>query len=110
MTSHDHHTHGHEVTIDQSYRIGIVLNLVYVAAEVWGGFKYSSLALLSDAGHNLIDVLGLIISLLAFRFMHIKGNNRYTYGYRKASILASLLNSLLLLMTVAFIVIEAFER
>src|SRR5690606_12273269 len=69
-----------------------------------------SLSVLSDAGHNLADVGTLALSLLAFRLMKVKSNNRYTYGYRKTTILVALFNSMLLLLTIGAIVYGAIDR
>ncbi|HZW71705.1 MAG TPA: cation diffusion facilitator family transporter, partial [Hanamia sp.] len=74
------------------------------------GFSIDSLSLLSDAGHNLADVGSLALSLLAFRMLKIKPNNKYTYGYRKTTILASLVNGVILLISVGAIVYAAFQR
>jgi cobalt-zinc-cadmium efflux system protein len=65
---------------------------------------------LSDAGHNLADVGSLGLSLLAFRLLKIKSNNKYTYGYRKTTIVAALFNALILLISIAAIAYEAFQR
>lgn len=90
--------------------LGVVLNSVYVLVEALVGFLLHSLALVADAGHNLMDVLSLIISLLAFRLLRLSPNDRYTYGYRKTTILASLFNAVILLITVGAIGIEAIRR
>ena len=110
---HDHaHDHHNPVltSVNKAFVIGIVLNVAFVIIELLAGYYYSSLALLSDAGHNLTDVSGLLISLVAFKLTKVKSNERYTYGYKKAWILASLLNAILLLATVGIIVWEGFMR
>src|SRR5918993_568277 len=87
--SHDHH-HGHSLNITQvnkSLIAGILLNIVFVLVEFAAGFFSGSLALISDAGHNLSDVASLALALLAFRLLKSKSTEKYTYGYRKASIL-----------------------
>lgn len=86
------------------------MNLGFVVIEFVVGFFTDSLALLSDAGHNLSDVASLALSLLAFRLARIKPNSRYTYGYRKSTILISLLNALILLLAVGAIGYEAVRR
>ncbi len=108
---HDHHHHDHEVTnVNQAFIIGIALNLLFVIIEFGVGIKFSALSLLSDAGHNLADVSALFISLLAFKLMKVSGKNNYTYGYKKTSILASLLNAIILLFTVGSIIWQGIER
>ena len=66
--------------------------------------------LLSDAGHNLSDVVSLVLALLAFRLAKVKANERYTYGYKKSTILVSLLNAVILLVAVGAIVIESIHK
>ena len=69
-----------------------------------------SLSLLSDAGHNLSDVFSLLLVLIAFRLAKVQRNERYTYGYRKSTILISLLNAVILLVAVGAIVIESIHK
>jgi len=110
---HDHHHHHHSVDISNVSRalvMGIILNLTFVAVEFGAGFISDSLALLSDAGHNLSDVAGLALSLVAFRLLKFKPTQKFTYGYRKASILASLLNAVILLIAVGSIGFESIQR
>jgi cobalt-zinc-cadmium efflux system protein len=112
--SHNH-THSHalpsgSVNLNRAFIWGIVMNLGFVVIEFVIGFLTDSLALISDAGHNLSDVASLALSLLAFRLARIKPNTRYTYGYRKSTILISLLNALILLLAVGAIGYEAIRR
>lgn len=109
---HDH-AHSHEVTIStvgKGLVIGIVLNLVFVFIEAGAGFWKNSLALLADAGHNLFDVASLALALLAFRLAKVKPNDRFTYGYRKTTILVALLNAVILLVAIGGIGFGAFQR
>ena len=110
---HDHHHH-HTVTdlsaLNRAFYIGIGLNLLYTLIEFVVGFKVNSLALISDASHNLSDVASLVISLIGMKLAHHAATQLYTYGYKKASILASLINAVLLMYIVIKIFIEAFER
>ncbi len=112
--SHDgHHHHNHTVhaeDVNMAFVIGIILNFSFVIIEVIVGIAIHSLSLLSDAGHNLADVGMLALSLLAFRMMKIKSNERYTYGYKKTSVFVALLNSVILLISIGAIVYEAFHR
>lgn len=109
--SHHHHDHSHTVTkINTAFVIGISLNLLFVIVQVIYGLRIRSLSLLSDAGHNFADVGSLAISLLAFRLMKVKSNKRYTYGYKKASVLTALLNAVILLVSLGAILYEAVFR
>lgn len=97
-------------SLNKAFIIGIVLNLAFVVIEFAAGFWFDSLALLSDAGHNLSDVVSLVLALLAFRLAKVKANERYTYGYKKSTILVSLLNAVILLVAVGAIVIESIHK
>ncbi|QOG01156.1 cation diffusion facilitator family transporter [Flavobacterium sp. MDT1-60] len=111
---HSHnHSHSHNVVpanINKAFVIGIILNLLYVIIQVVIGFRINSLSLLSDAGHNFLDVAGLGLSMIAFKLMQSKTTEKYTYGYRKASILISLLNAVILLISIGAIGYEAIFR
>jgi cobalt-zinc-cadmium efflux system protein len=110
---HDHHHHAHTLDITQvnkSLVAGILLNLTFVVVEFGAGFFSNSLALISDAGHNLSDVASLALALLAFRLLKSKPTEKFTYGYRKASILISLLNAVVLLIAVGSIGYESVQR
>ena len=110
--SHAHHHHGpsHAIKPNRAFIIGIILNLGYVVLEVVYGVLNHSLALLTDAGHNLGDVAGLGLSLLAFGLAKVKATDVYTYGYKKTTILAALLNSMILMIGVGIIGYEAIIR
>ena len=97
--SHEHHhEHVHELTsLNKSFIIGITLNILFVLVEFGIGFYYDSLGLLSDAGHNLGDVASLVLAMLAFQLAKVHPNSRYTYGYKKSTVLVSLLNAVILL-------------
>lgn len=92
--------HTHEHTGQQGYgkafAIGIGLNILFVAVEIFYGIVANSSALLADAGHNASDVLSLVFAWAAIRLAFIKPKGKYTYGLRKTTILVSLLNALLL--------------
>ena len=109
---HDH-THHHEIVltkVNTAFVVGIILNLAFVVIEAMVGILIDSLSVLSDAGHNLADVGTLALSLLAFKLMKVKSTNKYTYGYKKTTILVALFNSVLLLLTIGAIVYGAVER
>ena len=110
--AHEHHHHHPALTYDQTtgrnFILGIVLNLAFVLVEA--GLWLGSLALLSDAGHNLSDVFSLLLALLAFRMMRIQPSQKYTYGYKRMTILVSLVNALLLFVAVAAILWSSVEK
>lgn len=112
--AHEHHHHHPALTYDQTtgrnFILGIVLNLAFVLVEAGAGLWLGSLALLSDAGHNLSDVFSLLLALLAFRMMRIQPSQKYTYGYKRMTILVSLANALLLFVAVAAILWSSVEK
>ena len=106
-----HHDHHHEITsLNKAFVIGITLNLAFVVAEFLAGFWYDSLGLLSDAGHNLGDVASLVLAMLAFRLAKVHPTASYTYGYKKSTVLVSLLNAVILLIAVGIIVAESVGK
>lgn len=112
--SHQHHDHSHHhiepTNINRAFIIGIVLNSIFVIIEFIAGIYYDSMALVSDAGHNLVDVISLILALVAFKMATISANNKLTYGYRKTTILASLTNSVILFIAIGMIIKETIDR
>ncbi|MGL4301879.1 MAG: cation diffusion facilitator family transporter [Sphingomonas sp.] len=108
---HDHAGHSHApADFGRAFAIGTVLNIGFVLVEAGYGFAVGSMALLADAGHNLSDVLGLLIAWGAATVAKRKPSGRYTYGLRSSSILAALLNALFLLVAISVIAIEAIRR
>lgn len=110
--AHEHHHH-HEHTIsslNRAFIVGIALNVAFVAVEFTVGILYGSMGLLSDAGHNLSDVASLLLAMLAFRLAQAHATPQYTYGYKKSTVLISLLNSVILLIAVGVIVAESIQR
>ena len=97
-------------TKGSAFALGIVLNLGFVAAEVIYGLAANSLALLSDAGHNLSDVLALALAWGAARLSTVAPTTRRTYGWGRSSILAALINATVLLVVVGGISWEAVQR
>ncbi|WP_152053956.1 cation diffusion facilitator family transporter [Tautonia marina] len=93
-----------------AFGLGVVLNLVYIAVETGYGFWANSLALLADAGHNLTDVLGLLMAWAGYAMARIPPTERHTYGWRGSTILAALFNGLILLAAVGAITWEAIRR
>ncbi len=111
--SHAGHDHGHGHGPDsfgRAFAIGIALNLVFVVVEAIYGFTANSMALLADAGHNLSDVLGLVVAYVGAILVKRRPSPRFTYGLKKSSILAALINALLLLVAVGGIIAEAIRR
>ena len=110
----EHHHHHHHVAPTQSlsgiFILSIILNGLFVLIEAGVGLWQDSLSLLSDAGHNLSDVFSLVLVLIAFRLAKAQRNERYTYGYRKSTVLISLLNAVILLVAVGAIVIESIHK
>jgi len=110
--SHEHH-HGHHhapINYGRAFAVGVALNVLFVAVEAGFGFYAKSLALLADAGHNLSDVLGLLLAWGAMLLSQRRPTARHTYGLRRSSILAALANALLLLLAVGAIAWEALQR
>ena len=122
---HDHHDHdrnhaghahgpgGHNhapANFGKAFLIGIALNTGFVFAEAFYGYVSNSMALLADAGHNLSDVLGLVVAWVATILSKRAPSPRYTYGLRATSILAALFNAVFLLIAVGAIGWEAIQR
>ncbi|TXC65123.1 cation transporter [Piscinibacter aquaticus] len=118
---HDHHGHGHAhgpahghshapASFDRAFAIGIALNAGFVAVEAFYGWKAGSLALLADAGHNLGDVVGLVLAWAGAAAGRLRANDRHTYGFKRASILAAFANALLLLVAMGSLAWEAVDR
>jgi len=108
------HTHSHfgEIARQTSTRLAIalVITLAFVAVEAAAGWYANSLALLSDAGHNLTDVFALALSWVAIWLSQRPSSARHTYGFHRAGILAALINSLTLILMAVWIFYEAYQR
>jgi cobalt-zinc-cadmium efflux system protein len=105
------HAHDHSRTPhNRAFAFGVSLNLVFICVEVVAGITGGSLALLADAGHNATDVLSLLLAWGASALATRTPNHRRTYGFRRATILAALANSLLIMGAVGVIVWEAAHR
>ena len=113
---HDHHNHGHHhhhpapSNYNRAFLIGLILNVAIVVLQVIFGLISNSLALLADAGHNLSDVLGLVIAWVASWLVRRRPTARYTYGLRRSSILAALVNACLIMIVLGAIAVEAIHR
>jgi cobalt-zinc-cadmium efflux system protein len=106
---HGGHSHG-PLTFDRAFAIGITLNILFVVVEFGLGFVSHSIALMADAGHNLSDVLGLCVAWAGATLARRMPSKRFTYGLKASTILAALINALLLLMAMGAIVFEAVTR
>jgi cobalt-zinc-cadmium efflux system protein len=110
---HGQHHHGHDhapQNFGRAFAIGLVLNVAFVTIEVIFGLVAGSTALLADAGHNLSDVLGLLLAWGGTMLAKRAATKRFTYGYKGSTILAALFNSLLLLVALGAIGLEAVQR
>lgn len=110
--AHHGHSHAHHASApsDKRYTIAIGLNLAFVAAEAFAGFAANSTALLSDAAHNLSDVLGLALAGGAAWLAKRNSSDKRTYGFSKATVLAALANALVLVIACGGIAWEAGLR
>jgi cobalt-zinc-cadmium efflux system protein len=117
---HDHHDHSHGAShaghghapdnFGFAFAAGVTLNTAFVIAELIFGYAANSLALISDAVHNFSDVIALLLAWGAVWLARKQPTEQHTYGYRRASILAALINAGLLLMAVGGIAVEAVNR
>lgn len=123
---HPHHTHfGHPEHGEKRYYNedpaenkgmanafywGVGLNVFYVICELIAGYYYNSIALISDAVHNISDVIGLVLSLIGFKLAQVGRSAHLSYGLGKSSILAALINALMLLVAMAFLAYEGVSR
>lgn len=113
--SHAGHSHSFDPAsagkyLNRAFTFGIVLNLVFVAVEFVAGWILDSVALMSDAGHNLSDVVSLALSLLAFKLAQQKPTAKYTYGRKKSTIVVALANACILLIVIGVILVESVEK
>jgi cobalt-zinc-cadmium efflux system protein len=105
--------HGHihaPASYDRAFAVGIVLNIAFVGVEAFYGWQVDSLALLADAGHNLSDVIGLVLAWGGALAGRLLPDARHTYGWKRASILAAFANALLLLVAMGMLGWEALQR
>ena len=111
--AHDHEHHGHHhgsADFGHAFAVAATLNIALVIAQVVFGVLANSVALIADAGHNLGDVLGLLLAWGAHGMARWQPTKRYTYGFRSASILAALFNGIILLVATGAIAWEALRR
>ncbi len=103
------HDHSH-ASFDRAFAVGIVLNTAFLGIEAYFGWKVNSLALLADAGHNLSDVAGLLLAWGGSLAGRLRPDARHTYGWKRASIVAAVVNALLLLIAMGSLAWEAVQR
>ncbi|MFN2098689.1 cation diffusion facilitator family transporter [Altererythrobacter sp. MF3-039] len=114
--NHDHahgHSHGHShapADFGRAFAIGVTLNLAFVVVEATFGFLSGSMALVADAGHNLSDVLALLLAWAASVAAKKPPSARFTYGYKSSTILAAFANAMLLLVAIGAILFETIHR
>ena len=107
---HDHAHHHAHASYNRAFGLGILLNVGFVLVEVFFGLQSNSLALLADAGHNLSDVLGLVLAWVGMMLGRLRPDARHTYGWQRASIFAALINGLVLLLAMGGMAWEALHR
>ncbi|TSE19473.1 Cadmium, cobalt and zinc/H(+)-K(+) antiporter [Tepidimonas alkaliphilus] len=110
MHAHPHHHHHGHAEGNRAFAWGIGLNLGFVALEAGWGWHVGSLALLADAGHNLSDLAGLLLAWAAALIARRRPSPRHTYGWKRAGVVAALVNALLLLAAMAWLAWEAVQR
>ena len=109
--SHGSHSHSHAPSnYNTAFTIGVALNVGYIIVELVVGFSIDSIALIADAGHNLSDVLALLLAWVASALAATRPTTRRTYGLRRTTILASLTNAIILLIVIGAIAWEAIRR
>jgi cobalt-zinc-cadmium efflux system protein len=109
-TEHHSHPHSHAPNYGRAFAVGILLNSIFIGVEAVYGFLSHSLALIADAGHNLGDVLGLFLAWGATALGRRAATERHSYGLQRSSVLAALVNAVLLLVAVGAIILEAVQR
>jgi cobalt-zinc-cadmium efflux system protein len=105
-----HEGNNGRINYSHAFKIGVALNVGFIVIEVIFGIVADSLALLADAGHNLSDVLGLVLAWGASYLTQREATDRRTYGWRKSSVLAALFNAIILLVAIGGIGLEAIRR
>lgn len=109
--NHEHHNHAHTVSnYNFAFSVGVSLNIIFVVIEAGYGFAVGSLALIADAGHNLSDVLSLLLAWGAHFLAQKAATEKRTYGFRKLTIMASLVSAIFLLIALGGITWEAINR
>src|SRR5207247_3990926 len=111
MHSHAHAgSHCHPWGTERILKWSSAATVVFVVVEAGAGFQSGSLALLSDAGHNLTDALALLFTWFAFYLQSKPANDVKTYGYHRTGVLAAFVNALTLVALSVWIFYEGFQR
>jgi len=97
-------------SLNKYFILAVALNIAFVVVEAVAGYMHNSMSLISDAGHNLSDSLGLVLVLASFFLANLNATPRFTYGFKKTTILISLFNALLLIFAVCMIIYESIVR
>jgi cobalt-zinc-cadmium efflux system protein len=104
------HSHNSSSNLGFAFKTGITINIIFIIVEVLFGLFSNSMALIADAGHNTSDVLALVFSWIAIRISQRKPTVKFTYGFRRSTILIAILNTVLLIVAVIIIIYETFKR
>ena len=104
------HSNNSDISLGNAFKAGIAINIIFITVEILFGFFSNSMALIADAGHNLSDVLALVFSWIAVVISRRQPTMKFTYGFRRSTILVALLNTILLLIAVAFIIWQTVQR
>lgn len=107
---HGHHDHGTFERLTAAFTIAVSVNLIFVGVEFVYAYLAHSTSLLADASHNFGDTLGIIFSWIATVFLNKKPSERYSYGFKRMTIMVSVINSAVLLLTMLLIFREAIEK
>ena len=114
MDAHSHHSHSHDHHQAQSFNaafaIAVAVTLIYTVTEAGYGFFAHSMSLLADAAHNLGDTLGLILAWVANWLLSFPARQRYSYGFKRTTIIAALINAFILVATSALIAYESIYK
>ena len=104
------HIYNHSINPDVAFKTSIVINIIFIISEAIFGIFSNSMALLADAGHNLSDLLALVLSWIAVLLSRREPTMKFTYGFRRSTILIALLNTVLLLVAAVIIIIMNVNR
>ncbi len=106
----NHHHHHHHHSGNKNILMAFFLNITFAVIEIIGGYFTNSVAIMSDALHDLGDSLALLFAYFAEKFSHKEADETYTFGYRRFSILSAFINGVILLSGSIFVIYEAIER
>ena len=112
MTEHHHHHHCHEVSTKSVHLLllSFTINMILSVAEIIGGIIAGSVSLIGDALHNTSDAFSILIAVIAFKIGRKKASAKYTYGFKRAEIIGSFVNLILLFISGIYLLIEGISR